>query len=107
MGKYLVKINELDAKNRYINDIINKIEEDVINLSKLKNDIRWTSSSKDKFIIKYDEYVELLNKMINSLKSCLKVTEKFQSNFSNGYQHIDNNLKNIYLELEDENEKKH
>lgn len=107
MGRYLVKIDELNEKNRYISDIINQIEENILSIDKLKNDIRWTSPSKDKFIVKYDEYVVLLNKMLNNLKSCLKVTEKFQSNFSDGYQQIQNDLKTVYRELEDENEQKY
>ena len=101
MGRYLVKLNELNDKNKYMEENINEIKNYLFNLTELEKDIIWEGPSKDKFLIKYDEYIEYLNKMVNNLDSCLKVNKKFQDNFSNGYHEIKSNLKKLQNDVED------
>ena len=101
MERYLVKINELNDKNRYIKDIILQIEDSVTNIKNLERSIRWVSPAKDKLMVKYTEYIDYLNKMTANLKTCLKVTEKYHDNYSNGYQEIKKSLRDVASELEE------
>ena len=107
MDRYLIKINDLNDKNRFIEENISTIKECVSNIINLKKNIRWTSPSKDKLIIKYDEYIETLNKMVDNLESCLKVTKKYYTNYSNGYQEIKNDFKKVSRDLGVRNEQKY
>ena len=100
MGRYLVKLNELNDKNKFIEENINDIKECIINITNLKKDIIWTGPSSTKFIIKYDEYIDYLNKMVINLESCLKVNRKFQDNFTNGCQEIRGNFKKLRNNVE-------
>lgn len=104
MERYLVKLNELSEKNKYIEGIIAEIEDSVLILSNLMNTYLWISPSKDKLNIKYNEYVESLNKMVNNLKSSLNITKKYQDNYKKGYTEIKNDLEKLSEELEEENE---
>ena len=101
MGRYLVRLNELNDKNKYIEQTIDEIKSCIFNITNLKKDIIWEGPSRDKFLIKYDEYIEYLNNMVNNLESCVKVNKKFQDNFTEGYHEIKSNLKKVQRSVEE------
>ena len=104
MERYLIKLNDLSEKNRYLFNTISQIEEDVSNLNALKNNIKWTGPANEKFLLKHNEYMDSLNKMLSILNSCLRVTEKFQENYTDGYHEIVTNVQKIEEEIEEKDE---
>ena len=100
MGRYLVKIDELEEKNKYLEDVISDIKERVNNINYIKDDVRWISYSKEKLMERYDEYVAFLNKMVHDLETCLSVNNKFLYNYSDGYQSIKKDFSEISKEVE-------
>ncbi len=100
MSRYLVKINELNDKNKYIEDNIQVIKDSIYNITNLKELITWSGPSKNKFILKYDEYLDYLNKMVNDLESCLKVSKKYQGNYTEGYSEIKKGIKELREDVE-------
>ena len=100
MGRYLVKINELNEKNNYIYETILQINESIKNIEHAKDNVKWVGLSQDKFMNKYSEYVESLNKMSKDLETCLNITKSFYNNYTIGYQDIKRDLKNVLSDLE-------
>ena len=102
MEKYLVKLEELKEKNKHIYDIISSIDENIQNIKSLPKTIKWTGPAKDKFLLKHDEYMNSLNKMLEILNSCLSVTEKFHENYTEGYHEIVSNVQKVEDEIEEQ-----
>lgn len=100
MSKYLIKLNELNDKNKYIKDNIQAIKECIYNITNLKESITWSGPSKNKFILKYNEYLDYLNKMVINLESCLKVSKKYQENYTEGYNEIKSDFKKLREDVE-------
>ena len=99
MARYLVKFDELNTKNNYERQLLNKIEEAILNIEQVKTNLDWEGPAFDKFISVYDEYVSELKDMLKYLKSCLNVTEKFYSNYNDGYNKIKKDFKNLQDEM--------
>lgn len=95
MGRYLVKLNDLEEKNNFLNDKISSIRESVSNIKALKNDICWESPSEKDFFKKYEEYIDELNNMLVNLEKALQVTKKYHENYTSGYNKITKNLKKL------------
>ncbi len=99
MARYLVKFNELKLKNDYERKLINKIEECKYNIENAKSNLDWEGPASNKFIINLDNYVNELNNMIEKLKICLNVTEKYYTNYGEGYQNIKKGFANLQEEM--------
>lgn len=107
MAKYLVKLNELNDKNNFINENITSIRDSINNISELGKDVYWIGQAKEDFFVKYEEYIKKLNEMYHNLESCLNVTKKYQENYQNGYQKIKTDLNKLSNEVrEDSYERK-
>ena len=88
MSRYLVKFNELKAKNDYERELIDTINECITNIEEAKLNLDWQGPARDSFIAVYDEYIDNLKLMYNDLISCVDVQDKFYNNFSGGYREI-------------------
>ena len=101
MGRYLVKINDLGEKNKYLEEIIGEIKDCVENIDHMKEDVRWISHSKEKLMVKYDDYVLFLYKMLDNLDSCLNINKKYFFNYSEGYQSIKKDFRELSRDVEE------
>ena len=92
MSKYLVKYDELKAKNDYEKDLAKKMSDNVKLMEESIMNLEWKGPAKEKFVTSYKEYIEELKKIINDVVDCNQITETFYNNFSDGYNKIQSNL---------------
>lgn len=102
MGRYLIKLHELNEKKTYIKKNIDDICKCVETLKKAKESVRWVSPSQKIFFNKYDEYVQNLDKIVAFLQSSFNVVDRYDSNYEEGY----NKIESDFTKLEDELEEK-
>ncbi len=95
MLRYLVKINELNEKNIFLEEKLEKILEKIDNLSKLKSEFLWEGPSKTSFIAKYDEYITKLRDMSDKIMQIIAFVKSYHSNYDEEYQ----KLKSKYARL--------
>ena len=92
--KYLVRTNELKEKVLYLEKQLDMLNEKIDYLNKVKSDIIWEGIARDKFIKKYDEYLNELNKISNNILNCIKFLSSYDS-FDNEYTRLKNKYANI------------
>lgn len=86
--KYLVKIDELNEMNIFLEGKLKIITEKIDNIIKLKEEFHWEGPSKDALIIKYDDYINNLKKISNRIILILAFLKSYHSNFEDEYQRL-------------------
>ena len=98
MSRYLVKFDELNTKNNYLDELLEKLDECINNIESAKENIDWEGPAKEKFDLAYDNYLDEARDLYNNLVTCLNVSKAFHDNFNECY----NKVQSRFSKLNDE-----
>jgi len=86
--KYLIRIDELNELNLFLEKKLEIIIEKIDNIVKLKEEFLWEGPAKDALIVEYDDYIKNLRKISNRIILILAFLKSYHSNFDEEYQKL-------------------
>ena len=99
--KYLIKISELEEKNLFLESKIQKIDEYISELKRLKGSFIWYGKSANTFFQYYDKYIDDLENIKERMLTCLLFLKSYFDNYNEEYERL-NKVFNKELELLEE-----
>lgn len=96
--KYLIRIDELNEMDIFLEEKLKTITEKIENIMKLKAELDWDGPSKDAFFVKYDEYIANLKKISNRIILILAFLKSYHSNYDEEYQRLKSKYSQKLLE---------
>lgn len=97
--KYYININQVEKKIDFFKKELENIDEKVKHAKKLPRNLIWEGDAADKFMKKYENYIDNLEDLEMGLLHYIKTLVQFDNKYNHVYDEMEKRFKVSLIEL--------